>query len=70
MLFGDTLEMLRVFFEKQIDSTRCSGYGYASFGLGGKPKVDASQMLSRCLLDASPLNDSFSMISLPMIPPP
>ena len=31
---------------------------------------DASKMPPRCLLDASPFHDSFSMISLPMIPPP
>ena len=39
MLFGDTLEVLRVFLEKQIDRTRCQVYGYASLGLRGKPKA-------------------------------
>ena len=36
--------MLRVFFEKQVDSSRCEVYGYACLGLEGKPKVNLSQM--------------------------
>ena len=51
--FGDTLEIFPVFHELQIDSTRCSVYGCLCLGLGGKPTVDASQMLPRCLPDAS-----------------
>ena len=69
-----------VFHERQIDSTRCSVYGCFCLGLGGKPKVDASQMPPRCLSDASQmpprclpdassLNDFFSMILCSMIPP-
>ena len=68
-----------VLHELQIDSTRCSVYGCLCLGLGGKPMVDASQMPPRCLPDASQmrprclpdaylLNDSFSVVPLPIIP--
>ena len=50
--FGDTLEIFPVFHDLQIDNTRCSVYGCLCLGLGGKPTVDASQMLPRCLPDA------------------
>ena len=39
-------------------------YGYACLGLGGKPKVDASQMLARYVPDGSKIPPSL------MIPPP